>query len=556
MKRINHISFLCMGLFMHGLLINAQNIKKEVYVVSTYKPEVADADKISTLPSIADTIILKTSIDYTVLPSEIQSDFSPRPIKSAKMVGTSLDKLYNSYLKLGLGNYVTPLAEFSIHNLRSKEYAVGAYVFHKSSHSKLKLENGEKVPAGYGKNDLAIYGKRFYKNVNLSADIGANTYRIRHYGYNINNFPADSLPVLDAKDIKQSFFKMYAQASVYSTNADSDALKYMTTLRGEYFRDHFSNKEPSVDFSGLLNYHIKSFGVGINGGVNHYVLKDTSGSQKMTLLEIRPLVTKQNKEWKIELGGRFFYDIYGDEKKAYFFPEGSLRFQIIEKLLITYFSVTGYIENNNYQGISKENPYVVPGIRPGNTIHKFVGDLGLDGRLSRNSSYSLGISFEANEDVIFFVNDSLTRLENQFQIVYDDADLIKYYGELQWSPFSYLSFFLKSNIYSYKMTSEDKPWHKPSFDLLFNTRYNFKEKIYVEVDFITLGKRYAKNNSVAGEVIILDPVIDLNLKLEYKYSNVLTGFVHLYNLLAQNYYVWNQYPSQRLNVMLGLTYKF
>jgi len=193
---------------------------------------------------------------------------------------------------------------------------------------------------------------------------------------------------------------------------------------------------------------------------------------------------------------------------------------------------------------------------PKNTLHRFVAYGGLDGRLSRNSSYRLSVTFEARENVIFFINDTLSRLQNQFLIVYDDADLIKYYGEIQWSPFSYLSFFLKSNIYSYKMVSEDKPWQKPLFDLLFTTRYNFKEKFFIDVDFVTLGKRYAKNNAVPGEPIKLDPILDLNLKFEYKYSNILTGFVHLYNLLAQNYSIWNQYPTQRLNVLLGVTYKF
>jgi hypothetical protein len=553
--RLTYILLLCVAFFFHGST-QAQNIKKEVYVVSTFRPEVADVDKISIMPTIADTIKIDTRIDYTVLPSRIKSDFSMRPIKSAKMVGTPLDKLYNSYLKLGIGNYITPLAEFSIHNLRSKEYAVGAYIFHKSSYTKLKLDNGVKVPAGYGKNDLALYGKRFYENVNLTADVGANTNRVRHYGYNTSIFAPDSLPDLDAQDIKQSFFKVYAKASVHSTATDSNAFHYLLALGGEYFRDHFSTKQPGVDFSTSLKYHIKSWGIGLDGDLNHYTHKDGSGSYKMTLLELKPYVKKQKYEWKVELGGRLFYDSKPDNQVIYIFPEGSIRFQIIDNALITFFGVTGYIENNSYASISEENPFVIPGTMPENTIHKFMAYGGLDGRLSRNSSYRLSVTFDARENVIFYLNDTLSRLQNQFSIVYDDADLIKYYGEIQWSPFSYMSFFLKSNLYSYKMVNEDKPWHKPSFDLLFTSRYNFKEKIFVDIDFVTLGKRYAINNAVPEEPIQLDPVYDLNLKLEYKYSNILTGFIHFYNLLAQNYSVWNQYPSQRLNVLLGVTYKF
>ena len=256
------------------------------------------------------------------------------------------------------------------------------------------------------------------------------------------------------------------------------------------------------------------------------------------------------------MGARFFYDNQAGTALAHFFPEASIRFQIVDKALVSFFGVTGYIENNNYADMSWDNPYLVPGIMPKNTIHRFVGYGGIEGRLSRKSSYRLSVTFEARENVIFFINDTLTRLENQFLILYDDADLITYNGEIQWSPYSHLSFFLKSHGYTYKMTSLEKPWHKPSFDLLFSTRYIFKQKIYAGIEFLTLGKRYARNNTSPADYIELDPVFDLNLKLEYKYSNVLTGYVHFYNLLAQKYYAFNQYPSQRLNVLLGVTYKF
>ena len=132
--------------------VNGQGIKKEVYVESSYKPEVADADKISNLPIIEDTLSFITQTNYSVLPSHLKTEYALKPIKPATMVGTPLDKLYNSYIKLGIGNYFTPLAEFSIHNLRSKEYSVGAYFFHQSSHSNLSLDNGREIPSGYGKN--------------------------------------------------------------------------------------------------------------------------------------------------------------------------------------------------------------------------------------------------------------------------------------------------------------------------------------------------------------------------------------------------------------------
>jgi len=54
----------------------------------------------------------------------------------------------------------------------------------------------------------------------------------------------------------------------------------------------------------------------------------------------------------------------------------------------------------------------------------------------------------------------------------------------------------------------------------------------------------------------LDAMIDLNLGLEYHYSNVLSGFLNLNNLLGQRYYHWYNYPAYRFNLMIGVTYSF
>lgn len=530
----------------------AQELKKEIYVVSSYKPKLADAEKISSMPVVDDTIKLETQSDYNLLPSRVKTDYMLRPIKPAKMVGTPLDKLYKSYLKLGIGNYLTPLAEYSIQNLRSKEYAVGAYIFHKSSYNKLELDNGAKVPAGYGRTEMSGYGKKFYKNVNLTADLGMNTHRVRHYGYNTENFP-DSIPEPEREDIKQSFFHVYGAAGVYSANADSGALNYSLNLKGDYYQDHFKNKEPHFNISGGISYPIKTFRFGINGSYDFYQFK--SGLRKESVTVIHPFALKRKPEWEVKLAAKLVIENL-DGKRGYLFPDASIRFQIIPNALVTTIAAGGSLENNNYHSLTLENPFILPGTDVKNTLHRFTAFAGIEGRLSRQMAYRLDITFDAMENAVFFINDTNSLLQNQFDIIYDDADLIRYHGEFAWMPLSYLSLFLKTNYYDYKMTAEDHPWHKPSVDFTFSVSYNFKEKIYAELDYLIYGKRYARNYTDPDNPYQLNSMHDLNLKLEYKYSNILSGFVHFYNLLSQKYYLWNFYPSQRLNVLVGVSYKF
>ena len=532
--------------------VSGQDLKKEIYVVSSYKPRIADAEKIASMPSILDTAKIKTETEYNLLPSRIKTDYTLRPIKAAKMVGTPLDKLYKSYLKLGLGNYVTPLAEFSIHNLRSKDYAVGAYIFHKSSYNKLELTNGAKVPAGYGRNEVSVYGKKFYDNINLTADLGLNTHRVRQYGYNVDNFP-DSIPEPETEDIKQSFFHIYGAAGVYSVNPDSGAFNFSVNLLGEYYQDHFKNKEPHFNIRGMVSYPIKSFRFGLDASYDYFTF--SYQPEKESIVMLRPFALKRKAEWELKLAARLFFE-NRDGSRGYIFPDASFRFRIVEEALVMNIAVTGSIENNSYLSVTTENPFLIPGINPRNTIHFFKALGGIEGQLNRNMAYRLNVTFDALEDALFFINDTSTLLQNQFGVVYDNTDLIQYHGEFSWDPLTYLSFFLKANYYNYKMTAEDHPWHKPATDITFAAIYNFKEKIFLEFDYLFLGKRYAQNYNDPGDPFLLKPVHDLNLKLEYKYSNILSGFIHVYNLLSQKYYLWNFYPNQRLNVLIGVTYKF
>jgi outer membrane receptor protein involved in Fe transport len=63
------------------------------------------------------------------------------------------------------------------------------------------------------------------------------------------------------------------------------------------------------------------------------------------------------------------------------------------------------------------------------------------------------------------------------------------------------------------------------------------------------------NHLVSGETDKLDPVGDINLHLKYHYSKLFSLFADLYNLTDRSYMLWNQYPCQRFNFLLGFAYK-
>ncbi len=553
MRRINNI-FIIAVLFIGVVSSFAQDVNKVVFVESAFKPNIENAEKISMVPSFSDTTPEKPVINYSVLPSRIDARYKIHPIKPAKLVGSPLDKLYNSRIRLGFGNYTTPLAEFSIQNLRSKEYSVGALVYHKSSHSKLELENGHKVPAGYGINKVSLYGKKFYRNVNVDGELAFNAHKLRYYGYNTDNFP-DTLPSMESKDIRQWYSQLKARVGVYSTDPDSLAPEYGVGVIADYFSDDYANSQSHIEIPAYLSFVAGNSRIDINAGFQffHSVL-DTLRGVDDYIVQVNPLFRKQGDVWKVKVGLNGYYSSYSEQPNV--FPEAELQFEVVKNALAAYFGVNGYIEINNYSKIASENPYIMPGLDTKNTKHKLIGYGGFKGKVASNAGYMAEVKFSSIEDQYFFVNDTSTLLENTFYAVYDNMEKVSGEVSLWYNPFSYLGFYLRGGYNSYTLETEIKPWYMPETELTFTTSYNFKEKIYAHLDLLHKGKCYAKDMSDVDTPIEFDAIWDLNLRLEYQYSNELGAFLHFYNILAQKYYSWNQYPMQRFNVMAGISYKF
>jgi hypothetical protein len=552
MNSKTYILLAVQGLFLFTNIL-AQDVKKTVFVEGAYRPEIQGAEKFGYMPSLTDTAKITPQIQYSVIPSHLPTKYTIKPIKPAKLVGSSLDELYKSQLKLGLGNYTTPLVEYSIHNLRSKEYAVGAYVFHRSSHNKMEIEDGNDVPAGYGKNRVDLYGKRFYNNVNAEAELYLKADKYRYYGYDTISAPDTNLK---QKDIRQFYTKVGGRAEVYSTDPDSGAFQYRLGIDASYFGDDYKNRENHLHLPLMAGFNVSSFRLDIGGIYDLYSNKfDTAGPEQKHVIQIHPVLSKHKDEWEVKLGANMFIS-KKDSAKFHFYPEAQLKFKVIPEVMDAYVGINGRLEINTLEKIAAENPYIKPGLKVEDTKHKIIGYAGLEGKMSKNSGYQVNVSFNSVDDVYFFVNDTTSILQNQFITQNDKMELVKFQGELWYSPYSFLDFYWKGSYSSFNLTYEEHPWQIPTTEMSFTTTYNFKEKIFASFDLINYGKRYAKNWQDLDNPIQLDPIWDLNLRLEYKYSNVLSGFADCYNLLSKQYYLWNQYPSQKINFLLGFTYKF
>lgn len=548
-KNLYRLLFISTAILSLSGGLKAQSpIKKEVEVVKPYQPVISDAYKINVLPKINDSVIIKPSFEYGITSTRVETGFDVTPIGAAKMVGMPLPKLYKTYFKLGLGNYSTTYGEIFVNTLRSRKGTAGIHFNHYSSAGKVKLENGQKVFAGYSDNNASAYGKRILKKAELSGELNFDSKTVHHYGYQ-----PEIDTVLEKGFIRQNFLHFNPRFGIRSIHTDSARLLYLGLADYHYTTDKFKHQEHQVSLNGAFSRQFKTNFAGINTSFDLFKRSQNLDPYSNFLLGVNPYILLSTDQYTLNAGFNVYFAEEEDGNYMKFYPKIDFQFVVVKDVIVPFLGLSGDVRNHSYHDIAWENPYIRPDLVVRNTDSKLNLYGGIKGNLGTRSSYILKAGMYTANNFYFYVNDS-SRLWNQFGVVYDEGDLLNLSGEVTYDASSSLNFKLNANFNNYNLTRELYAWHKPKFDLTFNTRYNLQNKIIASLETYYLGKRYARPYAVSDRPIVLKGVVDVNLLLEYRYTKILSGFIQFRNLAASQYQYWNQYPSQRFTFLIGMTY--
>jgi len=542
-------------------LIAQENVNQEVKVIKPYEPVIGDAFKISELPKIVDTNKVITRFDYEVLPVVHETGFVPKPISPARLISEPLSKLYYGNIKAGFGTYLSPLGEIYVGSKRSEKINWNAMLHHNSTHGKIKNEINEKVYAGFSNSSANGEFNYFTKSQKtLSFDTEVSNKINYYYGYNpavVNDL--EIIAPLSKDSIENQTINFYQVNSSWKTNyLDSSQVNYDMGVGWQGLTGKDGIGENVFKFNTSLDYFFEKEFVGADIALNYYTNSGIDDTINSAIVKFSPWIGAFGNKWRVVVGVSTFYD---QERQTYnFYPRLSMHYNVIDYFLIPYFELNGNYNQNTYKQIYDENPFIKQrlGVKPTNT--KLSMTFGFRGNISSQIAFNTKVNYEQINNQYFFVNDTSVDvpLQNKFNVVYDDIIRVRFLAEISYKTGENLFFSLKGNYYYYEMTNEAQPWHLPNFKLSLNTRYIIQNKIVLEANVFGLGKRYIKEfdeNNLPYEKS-LQNIIDLNLGIEYRMSKVFSAFAYLNNISSVKYYEWNHYPSQRFNVMLGLSYSF
>jgi len=531
--------------------VTLSDIDKRVRVVTTYRPSVSDAFKINSLPQVQDTVSVSPTFEYSIVSVPIETEYNPEQIQAASMKGEPLDKLYKALATVGAGNYTTFLGDVKVNSLRSKEQQVGFQLHHYSSSGKIKLDDDEKYPAGYSTTFARFNGKKFIDDKVVFGDVNLQRDGYKQYGF----YTAKKDSTLDKKDISQRYLMGDVKAGIASNSLDSSSLQYSFSAKYGVTQEMEKYAENAVGATVEVTKYIdqKAGGVELQGG--YY---GTSGngldSAQYGYIDATPWASLRVDQMRIKAGVGLV-NVFGYDK-FFIYPKINFSYYSYDDIVVPYIQLDGDCKLNTYREISMENPYIYSGlqVKPTNTKLRFIG--GVRGKLGKDMPFNISGSYADVKDQYLFVNEiPLTdSMQNKFVVIYDDMKVANVHAEVGAKQGERIDLLLKGDYWHYTMGNEAQAWHLPTLEIGVAAKYNIQNKIIAGAELVYSGERKAKSSIEGISEYSLKPVVDANIGLEYRYTKILSAFLQLNNIAAQNYNRWNLYPSKRFNVLLGVTY--
>jgi hypothetical protein len=535
-------------------------LKRSVTLYNPYKPTLQEATKRAMLPSVSDTTTVKVEFNYDFTPGSFVPEYKISPIKSAVLSPDPLPELKKGYISMGFGTYLSPYMELSISNGRSRKGAIGLFARSYDSAGRIELANDDRVYGGFMDNQAMLFGKKYYRHSRLDADVDFRQMTRYAYGYD----PDVTGYVADRNDIRSLYYDITGRVRYFTMELDSNDLNWDATIRYNYFTrsgDGLQNN-PGLTVKGGKN--IFGFYGGATFDYDLWLFSKAVDTRTRNLFSVAPYITKGNEEWRFRFGVKAAADIRenvdpfaGGNLKAYmyFYPDVLFTFRVVPKFLRITTSLDGSLENNQAANTAYVNPWLLPGdtlFTLRNTDNQLRIKAGVSGNMNVSATYALDVSFTMFKDMLLFMNDTVG-VGNWFVPVYDDGNLLKVHGEVNYPFNNKLTMSLLANYYDYNLSGQEYAWHRPDWDGSLKADYNLRNKIIASATLSLTGPRHARIR--APENVVTLPVHpNLNLGAEYRYTPSISFWVKCNNISYNRYFEWNYYPARNFMIVAGFTY--
>jgi hypothetical protein len=491
----------------------------------------------------------------------VETDFEPAPPQVKPLQPEPPTPGFNNLIRVGIGRFVTPLAQVFLHNGPESDVDYGLNFTHRSAYrDRITLRRFKENYGGISgrlQNDAAVLsgGLDFYQTgyFNYAGDTlydlgAALTDSLTEEG--IQQRVEDSL--------RMGFFHLQAQVNVGSrSNQNYD---YLIGARVRVHTDRRDNQE--VHLSALPQGSInltETFKLGIGGELTYVRGRIDTFNQNRLFFNLLPKVSFANDRVQASLGVNYAYfsNSTAENNQELLAPDIYLNIAAIPGVLDIFAGYDGTMKHQHYYGMIAENPYLAPNVEIKPTRTNLNLYAGVDGNLGKKLNLAGRVYYQRIQDqLIYRTADSIF-----FRPVYDSLMTVTgTHLEVNFVPGGNFSIGAALNLNVYQTSNQDsltpRYFHAAPLRLdLLGTYRLLDDQLTLKGSFSLLGPTPMSVDSV-GEIINRNSFFGVNVHGNYQITPNFSVFLAVDNLLGIRYQEWYYYPERQFDIRGGLAYTF
>ncbi|WP_448522091.1 hypothetical protein [Schleiferia thermophila] len=543
-------------------------------VIGSYKANIEDAQKLNDLPRTEDTTRSRIPVKFEIKPIILPTDYTPEPLRPAKITKTAVEPIPRTFLRAGAGLYTTPLLEFRYDSDRSRNNAFGASFNHYSTRTGVRKilfdNNGLSTTRGL------VYYRHFFSNYSLGATSHLTYDRVKYYG-----LPDYGLPPLDTFTIGNPAVQSYL---ISTTRVDAMRLTPVRTFamsnlgfRFDFLRDRYNIAEfhasLPIDFELARNDNRNLKVQLAYEHMQHYNTIDANAlAFQANTFRIRPFMNFSNNNLTFDLGLNMVlskyqrnnlitipgYEKEPDEVYFFIFPEARFKVPLIADVL----EFDGFLKYdfqlNTLQSLSRSWLFITPGIELDYT-QKIHGQIGMSGLIFPGASFHLNAGYIDWKNLpIFYRNPFFYKTPDAIkgvEVLYLDGTQVPLQAKLSVKLTKSIDAEGIVNFNHYEMKRQ-QAWHLPRWRNEIKLKYSNGDAFDIGMDVFFIGERVAFDQALNTEInAILKPYTDANLHFNYHYSKQMSFFLSINNMFFNHYEHYLGYHAQQFLALAGVVYK-
>ncbi len=548
MKRTNYI-FPAMAIALLSTSAQAQKQQKDttmnrtVVVEQEYTPLIMDAAKINVLPQLEEPTVNKETVSYATTPAPATqipaTTMQPYMGKETRQTGKQ------GYARVGYGNYG---------NLD----LTGNYLFHLTDRDRLNL--GANVNGMDGKLDIPgsdASWNAYYYRTKVGADFGHQFDKVDlNVGadFGLSNF--NFLPYY-APASKQKFTSGDIRIGVKSTDETQDIQYSAEAGLLLYQRKHdflgSDLKENIFRANVMVSAPVYDGRIAIEGEMNN-LFYNGAGMKNFTLIELNPYFAWENDSWKLNLGAHTDIGL-GNESHVHFAPNVTAQYLFSDSYVL-YAKATGGDVLNDFRHLEAMSPYGALSFQPGHTHERINAGAGFKASPVAGLWFDLFAGYQNYEDDLREGYTSTTLPEEssladlRYSFIQTNTSNVYLGGQLNYGWKDIFAIQASATYRSWNADLESALLTCPALDFHLNADIR-----PIPALLLNAGYRHITREKV-DSYTQMAAVSNLYLGAEYNFYKGISMYARFNNLLNKEYSYFLNYPSEKLNFVGGLSFRF